>query len=141
MKETIKIFSFNARGLGNKIKRITIFEWLKSKKGDILFLQETHSSHEYEAAWREQWGGEIFFSHGKSNSRGVAILIAPEIDLKINSVIHDEDGRFLILECDINKNNYTLVNVYAPIIDRVTNQANFGHLLYNMMEKYFGENI
>ena len=38
MVDTINIFSFNARGLGNKIKRIPIFEWLNSKKGDIFFI-------------------------------------------------------------------------------------------------------
>ena len=141
MNKDITIFCFNARGLGNKIKRIAIFEWLKSKKGDIFFIQETHSSHEFETAWKEQWGGEIFFSHGKSNSRGVAILIAPETDVIINSIVHDEEGRCLVLECNLNEINYTLVNIYAPTIDKVTDQANFGHVLYNMMEKYFGHNI
>ena len=37
MVDTINIFSFNARGLGNKIKIITIFEWLNSKRGDNFF--------------------------------------------------------------------------------------------------------
>ena len=33
------------------------------QEGEIFLIQETHSSHEYETAWGEQWGGEIFFSH------------------------------------------------------------------------------
>ena len=38
MVDTINVFSFNDRGLGNKIKRIAIFEWLNSKRGVIFFI-------------------------------------------------------------------------------------------------------
>ena len=34
-----------------------------------------------------------------------------------------------------------MINVYAPTIDKATEQANFGHLLCNTMEKYFGHSI
>ena len=34
-----------------------------------------------------------------------------------------------------------MINVYAPTINKATEQANFGHLLCNTMEKYFGHNI
>ena len=39
MEDTLNIYSFNCRGLGNNIKRASIFEWLKHLKGDIYFLQ------------------------------------------------------------------------------------------------------
>ena len=103
MVDTINIFSFNARGLGNKIKRIAIFEWLHSKRGDIFFIQESHSSPESEIAWREQWGGKIFFSQGESNCRGVAILIAPDTVVKIHLISHDDYGRYLLLDCTFNE--------------------------------------
>ena len=32
----------------------------------------------------------VSFSHEKCNKRGVAILTAPEADMKINSVTHNE---------------------------------------------------
>ena len=77
MVDTINIFSFNARGLGNKIKRNAIFEWLHSKRG-IFFIQESHSSPESEIVWQEQWDGKIFFSNGELNSYGAVVLIAPD---------------------------------------------------------------
>ena len=86
-------------------------------------------------------GGKIFFSHGETNSRGVAVLIAPDTDLKIHSISHDQYGRYLLLDCTLNERKYVLINAYAPTIDKATEQANFGHLLCNTMEKYFGHNI
>ena len=35
-------------------------------------------------------GGKIFFSHGESNSHGVAVLIAPDTDIKIHSISHNQ---------------------------------------------------
>lgn len=48
---------------------------VSKKKSDIVLLQETHSSRESHENWRNEWVGEIYFSHGKQNARGVAILI------------------------------------------------------------------
>ena len=83
-------------------------------------------------------GGKIFFS---SNSRGVAVLIGPDTDIKIQSISHDQYGRYLLLDCTLNERKYVLINVYAPTIDKATEQANFDHLLRNTMEKYFGHSI
>ena len=74
VQDKLTIYSFNCRGLGNRVKRASIFEWLMHSKGDIYFLQETHSSFNTESSWQQQWGGNLIFSHGESNSRGVAIL-------------------------------------------------------------------
>ena len=39
----------------------------------ILFLQETHSTKENEIKWKDKFNGNLYFVHGKSNSRGVLI--------------------------------------------------------------------
>ena len=44
----ISICSFNVRGLGQKLKKTQIFNFLKAKKFQICFLQETHSTPEIE---------------------------------------------------------------------------------------------
>ena len=48
-----------------------------------IYLQETHSSLQYESEWLEQWESKILFSHGESNARGVAILISKQLDVKL----------------------------------------------------------
>ena len=39
----------------------------------MLFLQETHSCEKDEKKWNEHLKGTLFFSHGTTNSCGVAI--------------------------------------------------------------------
>ena len=81
------------------------------------------------------------FSHGQSNARGVAILFSRDIDLKINNFCKDESGRFLLLDCLIREIHYIIVNVYAPTIDKVTEQKRFGQYLLNELEQYNSKNI
>ena len=73
--DTIKLLSFNVRGLSNFKKRTAIFSWCRKQKANLIFLQETHSSKEREAQWKKEWGAEILFSHGSTNARGVAVLV------------------------------------------------------------------
>ena len=94
----LKIYSFNVRGVGNRLKRRTIFRHLKKKYAPGIFmLQETHSSENLEDTWKMEWNGDIYFSHGSTNSCGVAILISPGLDLNIQLLHKDTCGRFLAL--------------------------------------------
>ena len=42
------------------------------------------------------------------------MLINKNIRLKLNSVEKDKSGRFLLIDCVLNANRVTLVNVYGP---------------------------
>ena len=70
-----QFISNNVKGLQNSLKRIKIFEYLKNNLGSngFLFLQETHSSLADGKRWADELKGPIFFSHGKTDSCGVAI--------------------------------------------------------------------
>ena len=106
--------SLNVRGLGETFKRRSIFHWLRKFHAGISFLQETHSTTESEKIWRSEWGANIIFSHGTSNSRGVAILLPNNLDYVIQKEINDSNGRYLILDTLIDNTRLILVNVYAP---------------------------
>ena len=111
---SIEIASLNVRGLGDNTKRKELFYWLHKQKSAIIFLQETHSMGNLEKIWRTQWGGDIYFAHGDSNSRGVAILVKKNIPLKINDLISDDNGRYIILDAHVGDKDITLANLYAP---------------------------
>ncbi|CAH3187433.1 unnamed protein product, partial [Porites lobata] len=64
----LKLVSLNVRGISNFTKRRTIYTWCRKQKADFVFLQETHSKKETEVQWKNEWGGEILFSHGSPNS-------------------------------------------------------------------------
>ena len=52
-----------------------MFEYFMEKiaNNGILFLQETHFSHDTVINWRDDFKGELFFSHETTNSCGVMI--------------------------------------------------------------------
>ena len=114
---SLNIFSYNCRGLHDSIKRKDVLDLFQSKKADILCLQETHFIKEIEKKIYSEWNGLCFYSHGRSNAKGVAILCRKGLDIKINSVKTDDSGNFIILQIMLDSINFTLVNIYAPNID------------------------
>ena len=111
------ICSYNCRGLNNTKKRLDIFNILKDKKFDIVCIQETHFTKELEKSIYSEWNGECFYSNGKSNARGVAILIRNALNVKVNNVLKDDNGNFLLLELVFNGMCFLLANIYAPNTD------------------------
>jgi exonuclease III len=93
----LSLLSFNVRGLRMETKRISIFQYIIRKNIDICFLQETHSKESDENIWKNEWGGEVFFSHGTSQARGVMVLVRPGFDMKVDEVRQDNDGRLIYL--------------------------------------------
>ena len=81
-------------------------------KNGFLFLQETHSVENLEKEWNNEWGGEIYFLHGTSNSTGCAIAFSKNFPVKIINQFKDDSGRILILEVRINDESFLLINLY-----------------------------
>ena len=81
--DSLKLLSLNVRGLGNFRKRRAVFTWCRKQKADLIFLQETHTTKNYESQWKKEWGSSIMFSHGRTNARGVAVLIRSGLDIVI----------------------------------------------------------
>lgn len=79
----LKLLSFNVNGLRSSSKRRAIFKSLRITDADIIYLQETHSTPQDQKIWASEWGGRVLFSHGLSNSRGVAILFKRAYNPKI----------------------------------------------------------
>ena len=51
----------------------------------------------------------------------MAILVRDELDLNLNSVSSDDDGRFVMIEYEVQGYSFLLVNIYAP--DSVQDQG------------------
>lgn len=81
--ENMKLVTLNANGLRSMLKRKAIFNDLRNEKNNIILLQETHCTQSDEKIWLSEWGGAGYFSHGKSNARGVAILFSRDFNPKI----------------------------------------------------------
>ena len=81
--ETVKFKSFNCKGLREKNKQNEVFAWLRIYHHGIILLQETCSTKHDEQYWAWEWGGNILYSHGLANSRGVAILFPKDRGIEI----------------------------------------------------------
>ena len=115
--DKVKFITSNVRGLAEYSKRRDCFHYYCMKQYDIVFLQETHSTLAMQSVWNTQWGSKIWFSHGSSQARGVAILFSKKIDINIHNVITDSCDRYIILYVTINGKKIFLANIYAPNFD------------------------
>ena len=131
--------SLNVKGLNKSIKRRSIFRRIHNQNYHFSFLQETHSSKDSAITWEAEWGGKALFSHGSTNSKGVMILINPKLDCKIEKVIADKDGRYIIADILLNQVRILLVNIYAP--NDQTQQVLFFKRLQQHLEPFADEHI
>ena len=85
--------------------------------------------------WCKEWGGDMYFSHGSVNSKGVAILFPPNVDIEINR-IESDDGRFLAIDMLLEKTHILLINIYAPTKDKENDQVAFLEKLNVFLEQH-----
>ena len=121
------VISLNVRGLRNRLKRRSIFCFLKDQNCDVFFLQETYSEPNDENIWKSEWGGDMFFSHGSIHSRGVCILLNPSLNCIVKNIHKDQIGRIISIDLNFNAKNLSFCNVYAP--NDLRQQQEFIHSL------------
>ena len=112
---SIKFITANVNGLGDQNKGDMVMNRFWKTEAQCILLQETHSTEETQHLWKRTWPGEIYFSHGTSNARGVAILLR-EKQPNVHQVV-GEDGRTLLMDVTIQKQRFTICNIYAPNYD------------------------
>ena len=66
--------SNNVKRIRSFEERLKIFEYLKNNihHNSFVFLKETHSLSQDEKKWKDDFKDPLFFSHGSTNSCGVA---------------------------------------------------------------------
>ena len=91
-----------------------MFEHLKQKisGNNIIFLQEAHSYEDTLTEWNDDFAGEIFFSHGLTNSCGVTIVYFGNSTCNANKISKDNDSIILIIDAKIGKDPFFLINLY-----------------------------
>ena len=88
----LSTISLNVNGLRNEKKRALLYDYIKSSKVDIVFLQETHvASVEDCILWNRDSGFKGYWSLGSSNSCGVGILMREELTCNPAARPPDED--------------------------------------------------
>ena len=136
----LKILSLNVRGMNKTTKRLQLFRWLHQQNSDVIFLQETYSSSQTIKLWEAEWGGKIVESHGSNHSRGVMILFKPKINVSIEKIVRDENGRYVLSEVYLDDEKFVFVNIYAP--NDQTQQIHFlRDLSHSVLNSYANETL
>lgn len=120
-KKTFQITSLNVRGIRKHNKFRKMLHWINDHGGQsgISMLQETHGTVEIENLWKQWSRNEIIFSHGSSNSKGVAIIFGPILDYMICQTIKDNEGRYIIVNCIIQGKECCVINSYLPNVENI----------------------
>ena len=116
----LNVCSLNVRGIRNKAKRQSLFQYLVRQKLDLILLQETFLTEEMRKIVDKEWEGEAFHSFGTAHSRGVSILTNKNANFQIR-LSHSSDGRIIIVKVHIGKRKLLITNVYAPTEKRNKN--------------------
>lgn len=95
-----------------KIKQI--LSRVKQLKSLIVYLQETHLLSDEVIKIKRRWPGHVTSASYLSHTRGVMILIHKLIPLKVDNVIHDMGGRYLIVQGTLINEKINMIHVYAP---------------------------
>ena len=112
--DNLKFISNNVKGIQKSEKRIKIFEYLKNSlsPNGLIFLQETHSSADDGKRWCDELNGNLYFSHGKTNSGGVAIGYVGSKSFVLGNQTADKNGRLLLVEAIVDDVKFVLINIY-----------------------------
>lgn len=117
---SVRLVSWNVRGLGGPVKQSRVFSHLKSLNTDMAFLQETHLCASDHSRLRKPWVGQIFHSTFNSKSRGTAILINKRTQFSPTQITSDPGGRYTIVCGSLYQVPVVMVSVYAPNWDNPT---------------------
>jgi len=118
----LKLVSLNVRGMRGD-KRYVIFKWLKDNQFDICLLQETYCTDSFKQKFDKDWEGKTFHATSdSSHSRGVCILFRNSMEYRVISMFTCNTGRCILVNVEINGDEYTFVNIYAPnnVKDRIS---------------------
>ena len=123
MGYNLNFLSNNVNGLNSSKKRIKMFEYFREKiaNNGILFLQETHSSHDTVINWRGDFKGKLFFSYGTTNSCCVMIGYLGSNKIKVNRTKNDNQGRTLIVDANVDEETFVLIKLYNanPVTEQI----------------------
>lgn len=117
MTQNLNCLTLNCQGLRAKEKRARLYTYVKKQKFGVAMLQETHFTSDINFSELDKFC-YAFHSFGKSNSKGVSILISKRSHFQVINSKADNEGRYSMINGHIDENYYTFVNLYAPNDDK-----------------------
>ena len=112
----LSIITLNVNGLNAPTKRQSLGNWIKKQEPYICCLQETHlKPRDTYRLKLKGWKKDISCKWGPKESRR-AILISDKIEFEIKTMIRDKEGHYIMIKRSIQKEDITIISIYAPNI-------------------------
>lgn len=111
---TLKILTWNVRGLGDRAKRTAVLSHLKSQGAEISILVETHLIGQKQMSLKKPWVGWAYHAPYTSNSHGIEILVAKTAQFQLHNLRSDPQGRSLFLHVTVGGLEFLLLTFYIP---------------------------
>ena len=81
----------------------------------IYCLQETHFTSRDIYKLKGRGWKKIFQENRNQNKAGIAILISDKIDFKMENILRDKEGHYIMIKGSVQK-DITVSNTYTPNI-------------------------
>lgn len=111
---SLKVLTYNVRGINDKIKRKRLISQMHKINPDILLLQETHLKSKTTHILNDKRFSYQIHSQGSSKARGTAILIHRRLRFEELDTWKDTQGRFIVTKGNLNGRLVTIASIYAP---------------------------
>ena len=112
----ISIITLNINGLNAPTKRHRLDERIQTQDPYICCLQDTHYMPRDTYLLKVRGWKKIFHANGNQKEAGVAILISEKRDFIKKTITRDKEGQYIIFKESIQKEDITIVNIYASNI-------------------------
>lgn len=117
----LKLLSYNVRGLNVPAKRHVVMRELRRLGSSVVFLQETHLTHQSMVRLYSPFFPKWYFGLSDNNkAKGVAIGFSRDIVFQLVEMIADDAGRYLFLKGTIENSRCTFANIYCPNIQQIS---------------------
>ena len=136
--EPLMTTSLNCRGLASKEKRKDLFSLFKSKRYDIIYLQDIHWDETTLILAKQEWDYKLVCAPFDTHSRGTAILFNNTFEFSLGIIKNDPNGNYTLVELYLpNKLSLILGSIYAPNQDT----PNFIQNIKIIIEEFENPNI
>ena len=109
----ISMITLNVNGLNAPTERYILTEWIQKYDPYICCLQNTHFRPRDTYRLKVKGWKKIFHANVNQKKARVAIFISNKIDFK---EYHNKEGHYIMIKGSIQKEDITIVNIYAPNI-------------------------
>ena len=91
-------------------------KWIQIQDPCICCLQQTHLRSRDTYRLKVSKWKKVFHANGNQKTARLAILRSDKTDFKIKTVTRNKEGYYIMIKGSIQKEDITIVNIYAPNI-------------------------